>query len=194
MGAYRRNPTYTLFYERPGIRPGSPHWLYDSPQKRVAAARGGGMGWGRWSGREEGGGVSRERQRREIRGFQVKSRGENVLRACEKEARWLAGWLSRSLAPSRTRADTHAARVAHARGFWPCGVASPRAQAQRSRPPASPFPSAKTPSRCPRMTRGARGAPRAGARGESYLRKGKGSQEQEAAADKYSLGSLGVSF
>lgn len=44
------------------------------------------------------------------------------------------------------------------------------------------------------MTGGAGRAPRSGAQGRSYLRKGKGSREQEAAADKYSLGSVSVSF
>lgn len=130
-------------------------------------------------------------------------KSENVLGARGKQARALAGahppvspTLTHALTPTPHRSPTHAVLASTG-----SRASAPEPSRERSRPPtppAPPLPGCQEPFRratgAPRMTGGAGRAPRNGAQGGSYLRKGKGSREQEAAADKYSLGSVSVSF
>ena len=102
------------------------------------------------------------------------------------------------LSLSHTRTRTHSTQVAHARGLGSAWSPAPAPQPSREGLALLlPFLGCQEPLRpsnfAPRLTGGAGSTPtppRAGKQGGSYLRKGKGSREQEAAADKYSLGSV----
>lgn len=189
-----QKPTYTPFLMRardPAPGEQSPA-IYSSLQRSVLGARAGDR-LGEVE-RAEAGEGSRERQRQEIRSVRVKSQ-KNVLRARGKQALAPAGAHPLPL----THTHSHPLHTGSPRTRpWQCRVSCAGAPAQPggSRPP-TPLPRLpRTPpprQLCPETDWGAGSTPtppRSGNQGGSYLRKGKGSREQEAAADKYSLGSV----